>query len=88
MKQCHRILKTKCHATNVTGTFNPAMVGLALVYCLQLMGLGSWTMMLFVQVTFNRTSYHCSAATQVPSVMNGKLSIIFSISSLVIFSMG
>eukprot|EP00041_Stephanoeca_diplocostata_P026627 m.720956 g.720956 ORF g.720956 m.720956 type:complete len:1460 (+) comp23010_c0_seq3:362-4741(+) len=38
------------------GTFNPAMVGLALVYCLQLMGLGSWTMMLFVQVESNMTS--------------------------------
>eukprot|EP00039_Didymoeca_costata_P003406 m.67460 g.67460 ORF g.67460 m.67460 type:complete len:1335 (+) comp11890_c0_seq2:239-4243(+) len=35
---------------------DPALVGLALVYCLQLMGLASWTMMVFVQVESHFTS--------------------------------
>eukprot|EP00038_Savillea_parva_P006061 m.161407 g.161407 ORF g.161407 m.161407 type:complete len:1586 (+) comp12073_c0_seq1:309-5066(+) len=35
---------------------DPAMVGLALVYSLQLMGLSSWTMMVFVQVEATMTS--------------------------------
>ena len=29
---------------------DPALVGIALVYCLQLMGLTSWTIMTFVQL--------------------------------------
>lgn len=35
---------------------DPALVGLALVYSLQLMGLSSWTMMIFVQVEATLTS--------------------------------
>ena len=35
---------------------DPALVGLALVYCLQLMGLSAWTVMLFVQLESHMTS--------------------------------
>eukprot|EP00040_Diaphanoeca_grandis_P032579 m.197814 g.197814 ORF g.197814 m.197814 type:complete len:1463 (-) comp32668_c0_seq4:261-4649(-) len=39
------------------GSIDPALVGLSLVYCLQLMGLSSWTVMMFVQVESFITSH-------------------------------
>lgn len=43
-------------AVATSGSGNAAVIGLALVYCLQLMGLTSWTMMTFVQLEATMTS--------------------------------
>ena len=43
-------------AVSTKDAIDPAIVGLALVYCLQLMGMSSWTIMLFVQLESHMTS--------------------------------